>query len=178
MPHHLSKSRFVTGWQCHKLLWWRVHEPDAVELQPDKVLQDLFDQGRQVGEVARERFPGGVLIDPPHYQREERVAATKQALDAGAPAIFEATFIACDTFVSVDVLQRLHDGFRLIEVKSSTHQKDEHIPDLAVQVFVVGQCGLNVRECQVMHLNTCRRSVCQDTVPLPPRTLRRRQGQP
>jgi len=47
----LSKSRFVTGCQCHKLLWWTVHEPDAVELQPDKVLQDLFDQGRQVGEI-------------------------------------------------------------------------------------------------------------------------------
>ena len=36
----LSKSRFVAGVQCHKLLWWKVHEPDAVELQPDKVLQD------------------------------------------------------------------------------------------------------------------------------------------
>ena len=48
----LSKSRFVTGCQCHKLLWWTVHEPDAKELQPDRVLQDLFDQGRLVGEAA------------------------------------------------------------------------------------------------------------------------------
>src|SRR5438309_1510790 len=85
----LSKSRFVTGCQCHKLLWWTVHEPDAVELQPDKVLQDLFDQGRQVGEVARARYPGGVLIDLPHHAGAERVAATQKALDAGAPASFE-----------------------------------------------------------------------------------------
>src|SRR5437773_389176 len=42
----LSKSRFTSGLQCHKKLWWEVHEPDAKELQPDKVLQDLFDQGR------------------------------------------------------------------------------------------------------------------------------------
>jgi len=48
----LSKSRFVTGCQCHKLFWWTVHEPNAKELQPDKVLQDLFDQGRQVGEAS------------------------------------------------------------------------------------------------------------------------------
>ena len=27
----LSKSRFVAGVQCPKLLWWIVHEPDAVE---------------------------------------------------------------------------------------------------------------------------------------------------
>jgi len=46
----LSKSRFTSGLQCHKKLWWEVHERDAPELQPDKVLQDLFDQGRQVGE--------------------------------------------------------------------------------------------------------------------------------
>ncbi len=32
-PHRLSKSRFVAGCQCHKLLWWRVHEPKAEELQ-------------------------------------------------------------------------------------------------------------------------------------------------
>jgi hypothetical protein len=124
-----------------------------MELQPDKVLQDLFDQGRHVGEAARELFPSGVLIDLPHTARDERVAATREALDAGAPAIFEATFIANDTFVAVDVLERLDDGFRLIEVKSSTSRKDEHIPDVAVQVFVVGQTGVNVRECQVMHLN-------------------------
>ncbi len=33
----LSKSRFTSGLQCHKKLWWEVHEPDALELQPDKV---------------------------------------------------------------------------------------------------------------------------------------------
>src|SRR5207245_10987704 len=80
----LSKSRFVTGCQCHKLLWWTVHEPDAIELQPDKVLQDLFDQGRQVGEAARARYPGGALIDLPHHARAERVAATQEAPHAGA----------------------------------------------------------------------------------------------
>ena len=66
MPHGLSKSRYTAGVQCHKLLWWKVHEPLAVELQPDKVLQDRFDQGAHVGTLARDRFPGGVLIDQPH----------------------------------------------------------------------------------------------------------------
>src|SRR6267378_1754152 len=124
----LSKSRFITGCQCHKLLWRTVHERDATELQPDRVLQDLFDQGRQVGEAARARYPGGVLIDLPHDARAERVAATRKALDAGAPAIFEATFIADDTFVAIDVLEKMGGGYRLTEVKSSSSQKDEHIP--------------------------------------------------
>src|SRR6266550_6610144 len=149
----LSKSRFVTGCQCHKLLWWTVHEPDAKELQPDKVLQDLFDQGRQVGEAARKRYAGGVLIDLPHHAGAERVAATQQALDAGAPAIFEATFIADNTFVAIDVLQKQGDGYHLTEVKSSTSQKDEHISDVAIQARVAAACGVNITAAAVLHLN-------------------------
>jgi hypothetical protein len=48
MSANLSKSRFVAGWQCHKLLWLRVHEADAPELQVGVLLQDRFDQGAQV----------------------------------------------------------------------------------------------------------------------------------
>ena len=39
MRHRFSKSLYTAGIQCHKLLWWKVHEPLAVELQPGKVLQ-------------------------------------------------------------------------------------------------------------------------------------------
>jgi len=152
MPR-LSKSRFVAGCQCPKLLWWKVHEPDAVELQPDKVLQDRFDQGQQVGELARQQFPGGVLIDLPHTAVPERLAATQAALDAGATAIFEASFLAGDVFVAVDILLKTADGFSLIEVKSSTSVKDEHIPDAAIQTWVLRQAGLPIHSVQVMHLN-------------------------
>ncbi len=155
MPRHtrLSKSRFVAGWQCHKLLWWKAHEPDAGELQPDKVLQDLFDQGQVVGELARREYPGGVLIDLPHTAVDERVAATRAALDAGAPAVFEASFLAGNVYVAVDVLERTGDGFTLIEVKSSTKVKDEHIPDAAIQAWVLREAGLTIHSVQLMHLN-------------------------
>jgi predicted RecB family nuclease len=152
-PYRLSKSRFTSGLQCHRKLWWEVHEPNAIELQPDKVLQDLFDQGRQVGALARTRYPGGVLIDLPHHAGAERVAATSKALAAGAPAVFEATFIADGTFVAIDVLEKLGDGYRLTEVKSSSSQKDEHISDVAVQARVAAACGVNVTAAQVLHLN-------------------------
>src|SRR5436189_5758001 len=78
MSHHLSKSRYTAGIQCHKLLWWRVHEPLAVELQPDKVLQDRFDQGTQVGTLARRTFPGGKLVDLPHHAVDERLKLTRK----------------------------------------------------------------------------------------------------
>ena len=154
--HRLSKSRFVAGCQCHKLLWWKVHDPKAVELQPGKVLQDRFDQGRQVGELARTRYPGGVLIDLPYDAYADRIAATQAALDQGAPAVFEATFIADNTYVSIDVLEKLtkqEGGYRVTEVKSSTSQKAEHIPDVAIQARVAAACGVHVSAAEVLHLN-------------------------
>jgi predicted RecB family nuclease len=151
--HHLSKSRFVDGCQCRGLLWRKVHESDAPELTPDPVLQDRFDQGIQVGELARTRFPGGVLIDLPHSHVEERLQATRMAIDSGAPAVFEATFEADNVLVAVDVLERTGDGFNLIEVKASSSVKDEHIPDAAIQTHVLQRSGVAVDGSAIMHLN-------------------------
>ncbi len=148
----LSKSRFVAGWQCHKLLWWTVNEKDAPELQPDTVLRDLFDQGVEVGERARREWPGGVLIEGDRYDRG-RLARTRDALASSTPAVFEACFEEAGVFCAVDVLERHRDGWTLIEVKSSSEVKDYHYPDLAVQVHVARRAGLVVNRIEVMHLN-------------------------
>src|SRR3977135_1796582 len=153
MPHRLSKSRYTAGAQCNKLLWWKVHEPLAIELQPDKVLKDRFDQGTQVGTLARDRFPGGVLIDLPHHAVNERVALTHKRIDDGSPAIFEASFFADHTFVAVDVLAPNDGGYHLTEVKSSSSQKEEHLPDAAVQVHVLAQSEIRISVEDFMHIN-------------------------
>ena len=150
-PIRLTKSRFVAGWQCPKLLWWTVHEPAAEELKPDKVLQDRFDQGIHVTSLARTRFPGGTIIPP--GSDKARIEATRLALDFGAPAVLEAAFAAEDVFVAADVLLRDRDAFTLMEVKSATKAKEEHVPDVAVQVWVARRNGVNVRRAEVMHLN-------------------------
>jgi hypothetical protein len=149
----LSKTRFVAGWQCHKQLWWRVHEPDAPGLAPDETLAALLEQSQQVGERAREYVPGGVLINLPISEIAARVAATAQALRNDAAAIYEASFIEADVFVSIDILQRLKRGYALIEVKATNGLKDEHLPDAALQACVARRAGLDLRRVEVMHLN-------------------------
>ena len=153
LSHRLSKSRFITGLQCHRELWWIVHEPDAPELVPGPEQQAIFDQGTRVGEVARSYVPGGTLIDRPHRDYDGRIGATRSALTDGAPAIYEASFVADDVFVAVDILVREPDGWRVIEVKSSVSVKDQHIPDAAVQMHVLRRAGLTVTGAEVMHLN-------------------------
>ena len=155
----LSKSRYTAGLQCHRQLWWRVHEPDAPELSNDGATQAVFDQGTEVGRVARERVPGGVLIggsDEYPLTSEtlaRRVEETRQALESQAPAIYEASFFADETFAAVDILERIPGGWALIEVKSTTRIKAEHIPDVAVQLHVLRRSGLTVPRAELMHLN-------------------------
>ncbi len=156
-PPRLSKSRYLAGLQCHKQLWWRVHEPEAPELSPTPGQQNLFAQGRAVGECARGHVPGGELIDLPFYQYDNKVVATREALRRGLPAIYEAWFLADETYVGVDILERTARGYGVIEVKASNSRKPEHLPDAAVQVHVLRRAGLQVDRAEVMHLNgACR----------------------
>ena len=133
MKTSLSKSLFVGGHQCHKLLWWKVHESNAVELEPNKVLQDRFDQGKQVDALARKHFAGV------------------------EGARFQDTYEAVGVRVKVDVLLPDGDGWRLIEVKSPSSQKEEHLIDCAVQLYVLEASGVRVSAVEVMHLyKDCR----------------------
>ena len=149
----------MAGMQCHKLLWWKVNEPDAVELQPGIVLEDRFDQGTEVGKLATESFADGVTITVNRESLKQAVTDTKAALDtgdaleSGAEYVYEASFLEDETFVAVDVLERLDKGFRIIEVKSSSSLKGEHISDVAVQKYVLGRAGLDASSTEIMHLN-------------------------
>jgi hypothetical protein len=153
----LSKSRFLSGTQCLKKLWWEVHEPDAPELVPDAERQVIFDRGHRVGELARTYVPGGVLIDFPYHEVDNQVNATSEALRAGASVVYEASFKADGVFAAVDILERREDGFILSEVKSTLDVKEAHISDVAIQMHVLQKAGLPVVRGEVMHLNReCR----------------------
>ncbi|HEX5530828.1 MAG TPA: DUF2779 domain-containing protein [Methylomirabilota bacterium] len=153
-PYGLSKSRILAGLQCAKQLWWRVHEPGAPELVADPMREAAFARGRRVGEVARKHVSGGVLIDLPHDAYEARLEATRTALAAGAPVIYEASFRADSVYVAIDILERGADGrFCATEVKSTTSVKEAHLADVAIQAHVARRAGLPVRRMEIMHLN-------------------------
>ena len=143
--HRLAKSTFLAGLQCHKRLWFQVHEPDAPELTPDPESQRRMDEGSRVGRVAREHVPGGVLVGSWYQTVDARLSATREALAAGERVLYEANALADGVLVQADILERQGDAFTLVEVKSTTKLKDEHIPDVAVQVWVLRRAGVPVR---------------------------------
>jgi hypothetical protein len=150
----LSKSKFLSGLQCHKRLYLEVHAPELAT-EPDEQTQAILDNGTELGELARRLFPGGVLVDFDRSGLEAALAMTRRLVgDPAVPAIFEATFKFDNVLVRVDVLQRVSPQcWRLIEVKASTKVKTVHLEDLAVQAYVLTGAGLSLVGMTLMHPN-------------------------
>jgi hypothetical protein len=58
----ISKSRFMAGVQCLKRLYLLIHEP-GLAAQPDGANEATIEQGREVGLLVRQLFPGGVEVN-------------------------------------------------------------------------------------------------------------------
>jgi hypothetical protein len=151
----LSKSRFLAGTQCHLRLWHQCYNRElASEITPAQ--QAIFDAGQEVGRLATNLFPGGVLIEEDHFHHAEAVQSTLAAINnPDIPAIFEAAFLHNDVRIRVDILERLQNGgWNLIEVKSATSVKDVYHSDVGIQYAVLKGSDLNVVRAGILHLNS------------------------
>lgn len=153
MSVRLSKSRFLAGLQCHLRLWFECFER-KLATPPDLATQALFDTGHEVGRLAQQRYPGGALVKWGHLHADKAVAETRELVeDWKVPAIYEAALEHAGVLIRADILNREDDGFDLIEVKASTRVKEVHLPDVAVQLWVLRGAGVNVRRAGVLLLN-------------------------
>jgi hypothetical protein len=150
----LTKSDYSAGVQCSKRLYNLVHHPEW-GAPPDADLKLRFEQGREVGELARERFNGGALIGATGSALPKALAATNSLVKAlRVPAIFEAAFKFESFVVRVDILKNNYDGsWDLIEVKATTEVKPEHLEDLAFQFWVLKSLGVNIQKAFLSHIN-------------------------
>lgn len=153
MTMRISKSKFVAGCQCVKRLYWQVHEPELAA-EPNSAAHAIMEQGREVGLLARQLFPGGVEVGNQGSLDQAILATRELVANAAVPAIFEGVFQHDGVLVRVDVLHRRRDGrWRLIEVKSSTSVKEEHLDDVGIQYRVVSRSGLDVGSACLAHVN-------------------------
>lgn len=150
----LSKSRFMAGLQCHKRLYLELYTPELAG-EDDPATLARLRTGTAVGELARQRFPGGELIAHDHQHHAEAEAQTRALLDdPNVAAIYEAAFTYDDVAVRADIVvcQGMHE-FDLIEVKSTASWKEPHLFDLALQLYVLEGAGAPVGKACLMHLN-------------------------
>ncbi|HEX05641.1 MAG TPA: hypothetical protein ENH10_10900, partial [Bacteroidetes bacterium] len=139
-----------------------------MKIEPDQSTQARFDAGTHVGELAQQRWPGGVLIDAPYWDVDgalrQTLDALRQTLDAlrdpDCSAIYEAGFKAYRTSVRADIMLRVGDHqWELWEVKSVLNPKEIHAVDYAIQRAVIQQWAidsnfpLQIVRGGILHLN-------------------------
>lgn len=159
VPKLLSKTKLLRGFQCLKSIYLTIHHK---ELEPPITpeLQALFDQGNEVGLEARRRFPDGFLVDHKPWDFIGSLRTTRELLRGGeTKTIFEASFEHQGCYSRADIIKFNDHSARwtIIEVKSTTKLKDEHINDVGLQAWIMAKSGLPIEQINVMYLNpACR----------------------
>jgi len=147
----LSKTRYLEGLKCPKLLWYEYNrKEDFPEI--DAATQAKFDQGNAVGELAHTLFPGGITLQR-DYKPDKQAEKSLKAAKLRKP-LFEAGFVHKQAYALADILNPVEkNAWDLIEVKSSTSVKDEHYRDGAFQKYTYEGAGLTIRKCYLMHID-------------------------
>ena len=147
---NLSKSRYLNGIQCHKALWIAINDPSRIP-KVNETTQSVFDQGHLVGELAQTLYPDGINVNRPSIS--ENLRDTKSAMVLRKP-LFEAGFSAARLFCRVDILNPSGGAsWDIIEVKSTTEIRDEHLHDVAFQRHCCLLAGLDVDRCIIIYLD-------------------------
>ena len=80
----LSKSRFLAGLQCPLRLWHECYNREFAS-EVSSVKQAVFDTGHEVGRLATQLYPEGVLIEEDHLPEFHGSFSLKSALPAILP---------------------------------------------------------------------------------------------
>ena len=158
MGRTLSKSKLIAFRQCRKRVWLEVHRP---ELREDSTqAQARFDQGHQVGDIARLLYDPegrGALLDPQQHGLENVFAQTQDLLNS-PQAIFEAGFRTDEALALADVMLPIEKAgklaWKMVEVKSSTSVKDYHLDDVVIQAFIARTAGVALASASVAHIDS------------------------
>ena len=154
MSKVISKSRFVSGIQCAKKLYFDIYRKD---LKPEISEQQelLFSTGHEIGELAQSAFPNGKDASPEnYYDFSKSIQDTKDWIDSGVKTIYEAAFSTNGVLAALDILHHTENERWAIEVKSSSEVKKYHLTDASLQYWVMNKSGFKPDKFFLMHINT------------------------
>ena len=149
----LSKSKFILGQQCNKSFWFDINNIEPTNL-PDEGSLERLSAGKEVGDISKELFPGGIEIPYLPGEQKKMFELTRECISKGATSIYEASFIFDDIFVRVDLMNKTEKGWDIYEVKSSTRIRSYHEYDASIQWHVLKELNMfEINDVFVVTLN-------------------------
>lgn len=148
----VSKTDFVRGLQCEKMLWLDAHAPEHKIIPPE--VQARLDAGNAFGDQAMGIF--GEFVETTIFREDGRLhfaamlEKTKELLDSGTPVICEAAFSWYGNYCAADILRKEGNGYALYEVKNTYFARQEFITDLGFQRLILRKCGVPVTACKLV----------------------------
>lgn len=154
MNKMISKSEYMMFLKHPAWLWLKKHDKEKLPPVDDNT-QAIFDAGHMFESYAEQLFPSGIRLGFNNYNEYLSLPErTTKALSNGAKTIFQGRFEFEQLTFICDIIDVVGDKkVDLIEIKSSTKAKPEHILDLAFQMVVLEGCGFEVRNISVVHVN-------------------------
>ncbi len=158
----ISKSNYLIGRQCSRRLWLAKHGSDP---EPQAESEDVWEM-REVEGAAVERLverlydqPERIACRPDHEELQQVPSGpdglaqrTRAALELRRP-VFQAYLQTEHLLAVADILEPRGDAWYLWEVKASTSFAPIHDYDLAFQVEVARQNGLEIVGAGIWLLN-------------------------
>ena len=149
----ITKTDFMRGMQCRKMLWLDKHKPSQKIIPPET--QARLDAGNEFGVKAMGMFgpyeemtiyrPGTKIPD-----KHKMVQKTQLHLILGTPVICEAAFIYYNHYCAADILKKTDTGYDLYEVKNTDILKDQFIKDAAFQYYIINRCKTNIQKIYIV----------------------------
>lgn len=143
----ITKTDFMRGMQCPKMLWLDKHKPKLKVIPPE--VQEKLDAGNEFGDLAMGMFgpyeemtvyrPGTHIPD-----KKAMVQRTAEHLEAGTSVICEAAFMNYNNYCAVDILRKTETGYDIYEVKNTEELHDQFIRDAAFQYYIISRCSLKI----------------------------------
>ncbi len=117
----LSKTNFLVWRECAHNAWVKIHKPDIYFAKPLSVFdQNIIDEGNEIDVLARDLFPGGVVIE------RKDVAGTARLIAERAPVLYQPVVETEQFTIAADIMVWNSDSeaYDLYEVKASTSGDD------------------------------------------------------
>ena len=143
----ITKTDFMRGMQCPKMLWLDKHKSHLRVIPPE--IQARLDAGNDFGDRAMGMFgpyeemtvyrPGTTIPD-----KKAMLEKTRDALAREVPVICEAAFSNYNNYCAADLLRKTEAGYDLYEVKNAPEVREQFIRDAGFQYYIISRCGLRI----------------------------------
>ena len=143
----ITKTDFMRGMQCPKMLWLDKHRPGLKVIPPE--IQAKLDAGNEFGDLAMSMFgpyeemtvylPGTTIPD-----KKAMLQRTREHLEAGTAVLCEAAFSNYNNYCAVDILRKTETGYDFYEVKNAPEVYPQFVKDAGFQYYIISRCGIKI----------------------------------